>query len=111
MFIIKSSKKYGLSLIETLISVALLLFTLFAMFLVFDSTVLSSNTVDKKVELSDALNDRVDDYNLTGVFDTSSLGSITFTQQQTNDPNIIRFTANEKNIDISISKDISKYSA
>ncbi|AIT10291.1 hypothetical protein LO80_04985 [Candidatus Francisella endociliophora] len=107
-------KKYsyckGVSLIEALISVAIMLFILFSMFLVFNSAILSSSVVDDKVNLYDQLNDRIDNYRLTGVFDNTSSGTITFSEQQLSDPELIRFTINDSsNGGMTVSKDVAKY--
>ncbi|AXH30351.1 MULTISPECIES: hypothetical protein [Francisella] len=99
----------GISLIEAIISISIILFILTAFSLLISSTIINNTLADKKVELIDTLDQRIEDYSMLGSFDTTSSGSITFSQSDVNEnPNLIRFEASNTAFDISISKETTR---
>ncbi|ADA79272.1 type II secretion system protein [Francisella tularensis] len=64
----------GFTIIEVLIVAALGLFTLMTAFYAIGNILSNAILTEKKVELVDELETRVDEYMLTGSFDDSSLG-------------------------------------
>jgi type II secretory pathway pseudopilin PulG len=97
-------RQQGITLVESMISIAILMFLLFAFFLVFNSTILSSSTLNKQVDMTSALDQRIDDYVLTGSFNDTSSGSMVFSQEATDDPAIVKFTVTGDGITVSKDK-------
>jgi type II secretory pathway pseudopilin PulG len=95
------TKQQGITLVESIISMAILLFLLFAFFLIFNSTILSTSTLNKRVDMVSALDQRIDDYALTGNFDNTSSGSMVFSQEATDDPTTVKFTVTGSGITVS----------
>lgn len=100
------AKQRGITLVESMISIAILMFLLFAFFLVFNSTILSSSTLNKQVDMTSVLDQRIDDYVLTGSFNDTSSGSMVFSQKATDDPAIVKFTVTGDGITVSKDKAI-----
>lgn len=76
-----SQKQKGISIIETLIAVSILLFLFFAAFYTLGNILGGTVLTEKKVELVNELDDRVEDYMLTGDFDENASGDITFSRE------------------------------
>lgn len=101
----------GISLIESLISIAIMLFIMTTFALVISSTITTSTLADKKVKLTDALDEKIDEYSITGNFILSGSGDITFSQSDVEgDPDLIRFEANNTAFDIVVSREVTKVS-
>lgn len=99
----------GIALIESVISVAIMLFILTALSLVVSSTITTTTLADKKVTLIDTLDERIDEYSILGTFDTTTSGAIIFSQSNVDgEPDLIRFEANNSNFNISVSKEVTK---
>ncbi|WP_231865150.1 type II secretion system protein [Francisella hispaniensis] len=81
----------GFTIIEVLIVAALGLFTLMTAFYAIGNILSNAILTEKKVELVDELETRVDEYMLTGNFDNSSLGDISFSEASSG--SIREFTA------------------
>lgn len=71
--VLKSKRQKGLSLVESLISSGIGLFILTSSFLVINSTIMTSVTSEKRVQLSQELDKKIDHYILTGRFNKSSI--------------------------------------
>ncbi|AIT09313.1 hypothetical protein LO80_04575 [Candidatus Francisella endociliophora] len=101
----------GISLIESVISIAIMLFIMTTFSLVISSTITTSTLADKKVRLTDALDERIDEYAILGTFNTSSSGSMTFSQFDVEeDPDLIKFEANNTDFNLQVSREVSKIS-
>lgn len=105
---LRLTNQQGISLIETTISSVILLFILSSSFLIISTTIGSSTVVDKKVELSQKLDSKVDRYLVTGEFKSSSTKSNEFKEVNLSNPKIIKFEAKDKDFNICISKEVLK---
>lgn len=65
----------GVSLVETLISTALSLFVLTSLLLIINALIFHSYFIEKKIQLTNTLNSKLDEYMLMDYFDTSSSSS------------------------------------
>lgn len=85
-------KNDGFSMLEMLITVTLVLFCLFAVFYALGSIISSSVMSDKRVELTRYLDERVNEFMLTGDFDTHETNGITFAKLDS-DNSVAEFSA------------------
>ncbi|API86151.1 PilW family protein [Francisella uliginis] len=100
----------GLSLIESLISSAIGLFILTSSFLVINSTLMTSVTSEKKVQLSQELDKKVDSYILTGKFDKNSTQQGNdFLKVKGSSSNLVKFVGENKESGITVSKEVIKH--
>ena len=77
-----------MGLVEAMLATTVLLFVSYATLKVLSSGYSSSEYLSKKVALADQLNDRVEEYIITGTFDTSSSGGFSFSEVEiTNEGN------------------------
>lgn len=86
----------GFTIIEVLIIAALGLFTLMTAFYAIANTILT----EKKVELVDQLEIRIDEYMLTGNFDNSSLVDISFSKVSSGSIDEFTVTNNRFSIEV-----------
>lgn len=99
----------GLSLIESLISSAIGLFILTSSFLVINSTLMTSVTSEKKVQLSQELDKRADSYILTGKFDKNSAEGNSFLKTKGSSSNLVKLVGQNKESGITVSKEVIKH--
>lgn len=71
----------GISIIESLIAISILLFLFFAAFYTLGNILGGTVLTEKKTQLINALDFHVNDYMLTGNFDESASGDITFSRE------------------------------
>ena len=76
----QKSKRSGMGLVEAMLATTVLLFVSYATLNVLSSGYSSSEYLSKKVTLADELDERVEEYILTGTFDTTSSGSFSFSE-------------------------------
>lgn len=74
------SNKKGFTLIEVIIAAAVGVFLLFTVFYMIGNILSKAILTEKKVELVSELDSRVDEFMLTGEFDDSELGDMTFVE-------------------------------
>ncbi|APC95399.1 type II secretion system protein [Francisella tularensis subsp. novicida] len=94
----------GFTIIEVLIVAALGLFTLMTAFYAIGNILSNAILTEKKVELVDELETRVDEYMLTGNFDDSSLGNITFSRVDSGSSMIREFVATNPDFSLQVTK-------
>lgn len=94
----------GFTIIEVLIVAALGLFTLMTAFYAIGNILSNAILTEKKVELVDKLETRVDEYMLTGNFDDSSLGNITFSRVDSGSSMIREFAATNPDFSLQVTK-------
>lgn len=70
----------GISLIETLIAVSMLIFISFVGIQLFSSNIIRSGLMAKRSDLVSELDNRVAEYRVSGTFDDSDMGDMTFSQ-------------------------------
>ncbi|APC92200.1 MULTISPECIES: type II secretion system protein [Francisella] len=104
-----TSKQRGLSLVESIISAGLILFVLSSSFLVINAAVKTSVTVEKKVQLTQRLDKKIDQYILTGRFNTIAIGNSDFLQVKSSNSKLIKFVGVDKDFGIRISKEVIRY--
>ena len=104
-----TKKQSGVSLIETVISSCIILFILSSSFLVFDSNMINSAVSQKRVELVNQLDKKINQYLLTGVFNTSSIGQSTFFYRKASSHKLVKFVAKDTASDVEVSKEILKH--
>lgn len=102
-------KQQGVSLIETVISACIILFILSSSFLVFSSNIVHSSVSEKKVELANQLDKKINTYLLTGVFSTSRVGQSTFFYKKASSPKLVKFSAKNTAFDVQVSKEILRH--
>jgi type II secretory pathway pseudopilin PulG len=73
-------KNKGITFIEVIISLVILLFLFFAVFYTLGNVLSGSILAQKKVEIINELDTRVNHYDITGSFDETSSNGITFSQ-------------------------------
>ncbi|QLE79845.1 hypothetical protein FLM55_08920 [Francisella sp. Scap27] len=105
---LKLSNQSGMSLIETTISSGILLFILSSSFLIINTTVSTSSVVERKVELSQRLDAKVDRYLVTGRFNAVPVESDEFEQVKSSNPKIAKFEAKDKDFNVKISREVLK---
>jgi Tfp pilus assembly protein PilV len=103
---LKLSNQSGMSLIETTISSGILLFILSSSFLVINTTISTSSVVERKVELSQRLDAKIDRYLVTGRFNAAPVKSNEFKQVQSSNPKIAKFEAKDNDFNVKISKEV-----
>jgi hypothetical protein len=89
----KATKNKGFTILEVLISSALAMFLFFAVFYTIGNIISKAILMEKKVELVDELDNRVNDFMLTGTFDESAIGDITFSKSSNLGESIQEFIA------------------
>lgn len=94
----------GFTIIEVLIVADLGLFTLMTAFYAIGNILSNAILTEKKVELVDKLETRVDEYMLTGNFDDSSLGNITFSRVDSGSSMIREFAATNPDFSLQVTK-------
>lgn len=104
-----TSKQQGLSLVESIISSGLILFVLLSSFLVINSVITTSVTVEKKVQLSQQLDKKIAQYILTGKFSTTSIAKSDFLQTKSSNSNLVKFVGINQNFGIKVSREVIKY--
>ncbi|WP_236939867.1 type II secretion system protein [Francisella uliginis] len=100
----KSIKNKGFTILEVLISSALAMFLFFAVFYTIGNIISKAVLIENKVELADELDDRVNDFMLTGAFDDSSLGNITFLKSLSPGASILEFVATNPDMSLTVTK-------
>lgn len=105
---LKFNNQRGMSLIETTISSGILLFILSSSFLVINTTVSTSSVVERKVELSQRLDAKIDRYLVTGKFNSTPIQSNEFKQIKASSPKIVKFEGKDKDLDVKISREVMK---
>ncbi|WP_245323083.1 hypothetical protein [Francisella sp. LA112445] len=103
------SRQKGLSLIESVLSSVIGLFILTSSFLVINSTIMTSVTSEKRVQLNQELDKKIDHYILTGDFNKSPTQGDEFLKSKSSDPSLVKFIGKNKDSGITISKEIIKY--
>jgi type II secretory pathway pseudopilin PulG len=103
------SKQKGLSLIESIISSALILFILSASFLVINSTITTSFISEKKVLLAEQLDKKINQYVLTGRFNATTIANNTFSEVKSSNSKLAKFIGKNKDFGIIVSKEVIKY--
>ncbi|MBK2044757.1 prepilin-type N-terminal cleavage/methylation domain-containing protein [Allofrancisella guangzhouensis] len=98
-------RKKGFSLLEVLIASAITIFLLFTAFYAIGNLLSGSILAEKKVELADELDNRINHFFVTKVFDDSPSGEMTFANLGSN-ANIITFIGTNSIYNISITKRI-----
>ncbi|MGQ4002669.1 hypothetical protein QIW31_06465 [Francisellaceae bacterium CB299] len=76
----KRIKMAGMSIVEVILAVAMLLFVSYATLRVVSSGAISTGLLTKKVALVDQLSDRVSEYTILNSFDTTTSASTTFSE-------------------------------
>lgn len=104
-----TSKQRWLSLVESLISSGLILFVLLSSFLVINSVITTSVTVEKKFQLSQQLDKKIAQYILTGRFNDMAVGNSDFLQAKSSNSNLVKFVGIDRNFGIMVSKEVIKY--
>ena len=104
-----TKKQIGVSLIETVISSCIILFILSSSFLVFNSNMVNSAVSEKKVELANQLDRKINKYLLTGVFSTSRIGQSTFFYRKASSHKLVKFVAKNTAFDVEVSKEILRH--
>ncbi|AJI47902.1 prepilin-type N-terminal cleavage/methylation domain-containing protein [Francisella philomiragia] len=94
----------GFTFIEVLIASILSIFVLIAAFYAIGNILSSAVLSEKKVELVDELESRVDNYMLTGNFDDSPLGNITFSRVGSGSSVIREFVATNPDFSLQVVK-------
>lgn len=102
-------KQKGLSLIESVISSGVMLFVLSSVFLVINSTITTSVSIEKRTLLAEQLNRRIDNYILTGRFDTTSVENKDFSQSKSSNSKLAKFVGKDKEFGITVSKEVIRY--
>ena len=103
------TKIRGISLIESVISITIMLFSMTTFALVISSTITTSTLADKKIKLIDTLDEIIDEYSITGNFVPPSSSSMTFSQSDVEDnPDLVKFEANNSDFNLNISREVSK---
>lgn len=100
----KGVKNKGFTILEVLISSALAMFLFFAIFYTVANIISKAVLIEKKVELADELDNRVCNFMLTGVFDDSSIGNITFSKSQNLGQSIEEFVATNPDMSLTVAK-------
>lgn len=98
----------GMSLIETIISSSILLFILSTSFLVINTTIGTTSVIEKKMQLSQNLDSKIDRYLITGKFNHAYNQSNEFKQVKSSNPKIAKFEAKNKDFNIKITKEVLK---
>ncbi|AJI54368.1 putative pilus assembly protein [Francisella philomiragia] len=94
----------GFTFIEVLIASILGIFVLIAAFYAIGNILSNAVLTEKKVELVDELEARVDNYMLTGNFDDSPLGNITFSRVGSGSSVIREFVATNPDFSLQVVK-------
>lgn len=98
-----------MSLVESVISSGIILFVLSSSFLVINSTIKISTTVEKKTLLAEQLDQKIDHYILTGHFEKAPVDNNNFSQVKSSNSGLAKFIAEDKDLDIVVSKEVVKY--
>ncbi|WP_052399173.1 type II secretion system protein [Candidatus Francisella endociliophora] len=93
----------GFSMIELMITVVLIVFLLFAVFYAISSVISGSILTEKRVELTNQLDKRVNEFMVTGEFDTSDADGITFAKLDSDDE-VAEFSATNEAFSLTIIK-------
>lgn len=102
-----SLNKYrGVSLTETLISVSILLFASCTSIMLITSNSAKTTLIEHRVRLANVLDDRVNEFLLSGTFDSSSDGDMSFSEEAITDTDLHRYTATDSASGISISETV-----
>jgi hypothetical protein len=102
-------RQEGLSLIESVLSSMIGLFILTSSFIVINSTIMTSVTSQKRVQLNQELEKKIDHYILTGSFNNTSIQGNDFLESKTSNSSLVKFVGKNKESGITISKEIIKY--
>lgn len=70
----------GVSLIETMIAVTILIFVSFVGLVLFSSNIIRSDLLSKRADLVDELDKRVVEYRISGTFDSTASSDMIFSQ-------------------------------
>jgi type II secretory pathway pseudopilin PulG len=97
------NKNKGMTLVEKLAAAAILLFLFFMAFYTLGNILSGAILAEKKVQLIDELDKRVNAYELDSSFDTSTSEDMSFSEVNANNE-IIDFTATNSNFSLSIVK-------
>ncbi|WP_150466781.1 type II secretion system protein J [Francisella sp. SYW-9] len=102
-------RQKGLSLIESVLSSVIGLFILTSSFLVINSTIMTSVTSQKRVQLNQELEKKIDHYILTGNFNSTSIQGNEFLKSKASNSSLVKFVGKNKESGIAVSKEIIKY--
>ena len=93
----------GMTFIEVMISIAILLFLFFAVFYTLGNVMSGAILAEKKVELINELDTRVNQYGVTGNFDTASSNGMVFSELSISDM-VKEFVAENQTYGLSVLK-------
>ena len=96
-------KQKGHSLVEVLIALAMSVFLIFGALYVVGIILTGSNVSEKRVELVDELDTRINDFVLSKSFNTDSLGNMTF-QKNVGSGNVLEFVGENSKYNIKVFK-------
>ena len=94
-------RQKGITLVEMLISAAIVIFLLFTVFYTFGNILSESILIEKKVSLTNELDHRIKEYIISGEFDTSDDGDMSFNSLGVTN-NIAEFKATNNNYNLDI---------
>jgi type II secretory pathway pseudopilin PulG len=93
----------GFTIVEVLISAVMVGFLLFGALYVVGNILTGSALSEKRVELTDELDTRINAFVLNGTFDESPSGDMTFSEG-VNTNNVLEFTGTNANYNLTITK-------
>ncbi|MED7788326.1 type II secretion system protein [Francisella sp. 19X1-34] len=102
----KILRNKGFTILEVLISSALVMFLFFTIFYTIGNIISRAILIEKKVELADELDDRVSDFMLSGTFNDNSLGNITFSKSSDLGESIQEFVATNPDMELTVTQRI-----
>ncbi|MED7819880.1 MULTISPECIES: PulJ/GspJ family protein [unclassified Francisella] len=102
-------RQQGLSLIESLISSFIGLFIVTSSFLVINSTIMTSVASEKRVQLTEELDKKINYYILTGSFNKGSIEGNDFFKSKASSSSLVKFVGTNEKSRITVSKEVIKY--